>query len=131
MILRCRTPHASLTSTIVRAGITNTTFHLLAIRATYFSAVFFQSIVWIFMLLRRSIGRRAQIPLKVCSYAKRQSTLSTTINEENLARYCPGGYHPVRIGDSFKDGAYKIINKLGYGVYSCHKVGLCVAEGEV
>ena len=40
------------------------------------------------------------------------------IKEESLARYCPGGYHPVRIGDTFKEGKYLIVNKLGYGLYS-------------
>ncbi|KAG7110757.1 Serine/threonine-protein kinase SRPK like [Verticillium longisporum] len=43
---------------------------------------------------------------------------SRAISEENLARYCPGGYHPVRIGDIFNNGKYKIVSKLGYGVYS-------------
>ncbi|KAJ3578958.1 hypothetical protein NPX13_g1607 [Xylaria arbuscula] len=40
------------------------------------------------------------------------------INEENPARYCLGGYHPVRIGDEFNGGAYRVISKLGYGLYS-------------
>ncbi|RDA96126.1 hypothetical protein CP533_1750 [Ophiocordyceps camponoti-saundersi (nom. inval.)] len=40
------------------------------------------------------------------------------IREESMARYCPGGYHPVRIGDVFDNGKYQVINKLGYGVYS-------------
>ncbi|RDA82776.1 hypothetical protein CP532_0407 [Ophiocordyceps camponoti-leonardi (nom. inval.)] len=40
------------------------------------------------------------------------------IREESIARYCPGGYHPVRIGDVFDDGKYKVVRKLGYGVYS-------------
>ncbi|CRK18125.1 hypothetical protein BN1708_012245 [Verticillium longisporum] len=43
---------------------------------------------------------------------------SRAISEENLARYCPGGYHPIRIGDLFNNGKYKIVSKLGYGVYS-------------
>ncbi|KAK3944416.1 kinase-like domain-containing protein [Diplogelasinospora grovesii] len=34
-----------------------------------------------------------------------------------VARYCPGGYHPVRIGDVFNNGKYKIVSKLGYGAY--------------
>ncbi|KXJ89417.1 kinase-like domain-containing protein [Microdochium bolleyi] len=38
--------------------------------------------------------------------------------EESLARYGPGGYHPVRIGDMFSNGRYKVVSKLGYGVYS-------------
>lgn len=36
---------------------------------------------------------------------------------ERLERYCPGGYHPVLIGDVLKDG-YRVIEKLGYGTYS-------------
>lgn len=40
------------------------------------------------------------------------------VSEEKITRYCVGGYHPVRIGDLFHDGKYKIISKLGYGVYS-------------
>ncbi|CAD6575108.1 MAG: hypothetical protein CYPHOPRED_005573 [Cyphobasidiales sp. Tagirdzhanova-0007] len=32
--------------------------------------------------------------------------------------YRPGGFHPVTLGDIFKDGRYRIIRKLGYGSYS-------------
>lgn len=39
-------------------------------------------------------------------------------SEESIDRYCHGGYHPVRIGDVFNNGRYKIVSKLGYGVYS-------------
>ena len=39
-------------------------------------------------------------------------------SEESLARYCKGGYHPVRIGDVFANGRNKVLCKLGYGVYS-------------
>jgi serine/threonine-protein kinase SRPK3 len=34
---------------------------------------------------------------------------------ENPDDYRPGGFHPVHLGDSFKDGRYVILNKLGYG----------------
>ncbi|PNP51065.1 hypothetical protein THARTR1_08293 [Trichoderma harzianum] len=37
--------------------------------------------------------------------------------EEGKAAYRPGGFHPVYIGDIFND-RYKILNKIGYGVYS-------------
>lgn len=37
---------------------------------------------------------------------------------EDIGQYCPGGYHPVHLGDSFKDGQYRIINKLGWGSFS-------------
>jgi hypothetical protein len=34
---------------------------------------------------------------------------------ESLNTYCPGGYHPVHLNDTFKDGRYKVIRKLGAG----------------
>ncbi|KAJ5121052.1 kinase-like domain-containing protein [Penicillium bovifimosum] len=36
---------------------------------------------------------------------------------EQLERYCPGGYHPVNVGEQL-GGKYSIIHKLGYGSYS-------------
>ncbi|KAG4304833.1 hypothetical protein PORY_001886 [Pneumocystis oryctolagi] len=38
--------------------------------------------------------------------------------EEDLEDYCKGGYHPVQIGEKFKDGRYIIIRKLGWGHFS-------------
>ena len=38
--------------------------------------------------------------------------------EENFLDYRPGGYHPVALGDTMKDGRYKIHHKLGYGGFS-------------
>lgn len=37
---------------------------------------------------------------------------------ERIERYKPGGYHPVALGDTLRDGRYRIINKLGHGTYS-------------
>ncbi|KAJ5211404.1 hypothetical protein N7491_011223 [Penicillium cf. griseofulvum] len=37
---------------------------------------------------------------------------------EDLDRYCPGGYHPLKIGDDLDDGRYRLVDKLGYGGYS-------------
>lgn len=37
---------------------------------------------------------------------------------EDLDRYCPGGYHPLQIGDDLNDGQYRLVDKLGYGGYS-------------
>ncbi|GKZ31863.1 hypothetical protein AbraIFM66950_000774 [Aspergillus brasiliensis] len=31
--------------------------------------------------------------------------------------YCPGGYHPLTIGDRFND-RYRVVHKLGHGTYS-------------
>lgn len=41
-----------------------------------------------------------------------------TEDEEDLEDYRPGGYHPVHIGDEFKDGRYVIVRKLGWGHFS-------------
>ncbi|OMP85157.1 SRSF protein kinase 2 [Diplodia seriata] len=32
--------------------------------------------------------------------------------------YCPGGFHPVNLGDRFHNGRYRVIRKLGEGAYS-------------
>ncbi|KAF1918241.1 kinase-like domain-containing protein [Ampelomyces quisqualis] len=41
--------------------------------------------------------------------------------------YCPGGFHPVNLGDTFHGGKYKAIRKLGDGSYST--VWLAVSKG--
>lgn len=41
-----------------------------------------------------------------------------SVNEENVADYCSGGYHPVEVGESFKNGRYVIVRKLGWGHFS-------------
>jgi len=40
------------------------------------------------------------------------------IDAEPLHRYCPGGYHPVHLGDVLGSGRYQITHKLGWGGYS-------------
>lgn len=37
---------------------------------------------------------------------------------EPLSRYAPGGFHPVTLGDKFRNGRYIIRHKLGFGGYS-------------
>ncbi|WEW59325.1 serine/threonine protein kinase [Emydomyces testavorans] len=38
--------------------------------------------------------------------------------EERFSRYRPGGYHPVCLGDTFKNGRYKVHHKLGFGSFA-------------
>lgn len=47
--------------------------------------------------------------------------------EESIEDYKPGGYHPVRIGDTFTSDAnrYRVVQKLGWGHFST--VWLCVS----
>ncbi len=40
------------------------------------------------------------------------------MNQEDMSKYRPGGFHPVCLGDIFKDGRYKVHHKLGWGGYS-------------
>jgi serine/threonine-protein kinase SRPK3 len=39
-------------------------------------------------------------------------------DEEDSEDYCKGGYHPVHVGEEYKDGRYTIIRKLGWGHFS-------------
>lgn len=41
-----------------------------------------------------------------------------TEEEEDLEDYKPGGYHPIHIGDTFSNGRYTTVRKLGWGHFS-------------
>ncbi|CAH7670225.1 CMGC/SRPK protein kinase [Phakopsora pachyrhizi] len=41
-----------------------------------------------------------------------------TDEEEKPADYDKGGYHPVRIGELFRGGRYRVVRKLGWGHFS-------------
>lgn len=45
-------------------------------------------------------------------------SLNQSSNVERVAEYCPGGFHPVLLNDTFKNGRYTVINKLGYGTFA-------------
>lgn len=38
--------------------------------------------------------------------------------QENMSKYRPGGFHPIRLGDTLQDGRYQIYHKLGWGGFS-------------
>ena len=38
--------------------------------------------------------------------------------KESINYYLPGGYHPVHLGDTFHDGTYQVVHKLGFSGYS-------------
>nr|GAT46892.1 kinase-like protein [Mycena chlorophos] len=44
--------------------------------------------------------------------------LSDAEDEEDWEDYKPGGYHPVKIGDTFSEGRYTVVRKLGWGHFS-------------
>ncbi|KAF8610737.1 kinase-like protein [Ceratobasidium sp. AG-I] len=41
-----------------------------------------------------------------------------TEDEEDWEDYVKGGYHPVQLGDTFSDGRYVVVRKLGWGHFS-------------
>ncbi|KAJ3546257.1 hypothetical protein NMY22_g2118 [Coprinellus aureogranulatus] len=41
-----------------------------------------------------------------------------TEDEEDWEDYVKGGYHPVKIGDTFSEGRYTVVRKLGWGHFS-------------
>ena len=40
------------------------------------------------------------------------------LSAESLRHYCPGGYHPIHLNDTLKDGQYEILHKLGFGSFA-------------
>ncbi|KAL1954541.1 hypothetical protein VTO42DRAFT_1101 [Malbranchea cinnamomea] len=44
--------------------------------------------------------------------------MDVTADEEDSEDYCKGGYHPVHIGETYKNGRYVVIRKLGWGHFS-------------
>lgn len=44
--------------------------------------------------------------------------LETTADEEDSEDYCKGGYHPVSVGETYNNGRYVVVRKLGWGHFS-------------
>ncbi|KAI0476283.1 kinase-like domain-containing protein [Xylariaceae sp. FL0804] len=47
-----------------------------------------------------------------------EDAADNTADEEDSEDYCKGGYHPVQIGEKFRDGKYTVVRKLGWGHFS-------------
>jgi serine/threonine protein kinase len=56
-------------------------------------------------------------PMSHGSYSSYSQSVMTE-DEEDWEDYCKGGYHPVHIGDTFSDGRYTVVRKLGWGHFS-------------
>ncbi|KAF8741613.1 kinase-like protein, partial [Rhizoctonia solani] len=75
-----------------------------------------------------SNARAVPIPVPASSYASSSSGIQSAPTremdmreldkEEDLLDYADGGYLPVHIGDTFKEGRYLIVRKLGWGHFS-------------
>jgi hypothetical protein len=51
------------------------------------------------------------------SYSSQSASIMTE-DEEDWEDYVKGGYHPVKIGDTFSDERYVVVRKLGWGHFS-------------
>ena len=51
-------------------------------------------------------------------YETYKNPSNVLFEEEKFLDYRPGGFHPIALGDTLKDGRYKIHHKLGYGGFS-------------
>ncbi|KAJ9649635.1 serine/threonine protein kinase, CMGC [Coniosporium apollinis] len=52
------------------------------------------------------------------SSSSAEDAAENTADEEDSEDYCKGGYHPVHVGEQYKDGKYTIVRKLGWGHFS-------------
>ncbi|KAE8307956.1 protein kinase [Aspergillus transmontanensis] len=61
---------------------------------------------------------RSQISKLLSSRLATVERVSSYPVAEEPDYYKAGGFHPISLGDSFQDGQYTILRKLGYGQYS-------------
>ncbi|EEP77965.1 protein kinase dsk1 [Uncinocarpus reesii 1704] len=52
------------------------------------------------------------------SSSSTEDLAETAADEEDSEDYCKGGYHPVRVGETYNNGRYVVIRKLGWGHFS-------------
>ncbi|KAJ5198615.1 uncharacterized protein N7498_007732 [Penicillium cinerascens] len=50
--------------------------------------------------------------------ASSSDEVETTAEEEDSEDYCKGGYHPVAVGETYNNGRYVVVRKLGWGHFS-------------
>ncbi|THW64553.1 kinase-like protein [Aureobasidium pullulans] len=66
----------------------------------------------------RTSQRRAYHLSQHRSFITSRFRYTCDVEAEPIHRYRSGGYHPVRLGDAFKQGRYKVLHKLGHGGFS-------------
>ncbi|KAI9803126.1 MAG: serine/threonine protein kinase, CMGC group [Piccolia ochrophora] len=60
----------------------------------------------------------AQVNRSPSSSSSQEGVTENTADEEDSEDYCKGGYHPVQVGELYKDGKYTVTRKLGWGHFS-------------
>lgn len=62
--------------------------------------------------------QKGQTSRSSSSSSDRDEGAEATAEEEDSEDYCKGGYHPVTVGETFKNGRYVVVRKLGWGHFS-------------
>lgn len=62
--------------------------------------------------------QKGQLSRSSSSSSSRDEGAEATAEEEDSEDYCKGGYHPVTVGETFKNGKYVVVRKLGWGHFS-------------
>ncbi|KAL6244291.1 serine/threonine protein kinase, CMGC [Rhinocladiella similis] len=57
-------------------------------------------------------------PASPSSSTSEEDPAETTADEEDSEDYCKGGYHPVHVGETYNNGRYVVVRKLGWGHFS-------------
>jgi serine/threonine-protein kinase SRPK3 len=60
----------------------------------------------------------AHISRSPSSSSSGDDTAGATPDEEDSEDYCKGGYHPVSVGETYNNGKYVVVRKLGWGHFS-------------
>lgn len=67
---------------------------------------------------RAQAGKAHQLMRSPSSSSTGEEAPENAADEEDSEDYCKGGYHPVHVGEQYKDGKYTVVRKLGWGHFS-------------
>lgn len=67
---------------------------------------------------RKLSSNHSHIDRSPSSSNSEEDPAETTADEEDSEDYCKGGYHPVHVGETYNNGKYVVVRKLGWGHFS-------------
>jgi serine/threonine-protein kinase SRPK3 len=72
----------------------------------------------------------SQVDRSPSSSTSGEDPAEATADEEDSEDYCKGGYHPVHVGETYNDGKYVVVRKLGWGHFSTVWLSRDTASGK-
>ncbi len=75
-------------------------------------------------------SNNSQIHRSPSSSTSEDDPAETTADEEDSEDYCKGGYHPVHVGETYNNGKYVVVRKLGWGHFSTVWLSRDTANGK-